>query len=55
MKVKGQPHAPVALVSKKANKTDWIKERMGFRVDLWGLEKRKTPFLQLEIGPVLYQ
>jgi hypothetical protein len=28
---------------------------MGFRVDLEAFEKRKTPSLQLEIGPVLYQ
>jgi len=32
-----------------------MRERMGFRVDLKALEKRKTPFLQLEIEPVLYQ
>jgi len=28
---------------------------MGFGVDLEALEKRRTPFLQLEIEPVLHQ
>jgi riboflavin synthase alpha subunit len=49
-----QSHAPVTLIPKTANETDIIRERIGSRVDLEALEKRKTPFLHLEIEPILY-